>query len=341
MTLSTEISNSTLHKICRRLGLAVCIAALVPPAIAVPPRFGGGTGAFLSGNHGPQGYLGIALRDVTEENVSALHLREARGAEIIRVDHDGPAGKMGLREHDVVLQMNGTLVQGEEPLRRMLHESAPGRTILLLISRDGQQLSVSGQMADYGEVERQAWEQHLTPANTPGGPQAPTTGLPTGDTSFAPSTGASSSPTSAGKYGKSFLGTFMMSPTYTGAMLEVMGPQLAEFFAVPGGSGLLVRSVAVNSPAAMAGLKAGDIVVKANALPVGSPSHWAKTVRESKGRPVVVTILRDHQEHTFTLIPDSKKRSALDLPGSGPSGASVEPVVWTAADVVVLRSDEL
>ena len=237
-----------------------------------------------NGNHGPQGYLGVGVRDVTEENVSVLRLHEARGAEIVRVDHDGPAGKMGLREHDVVLQMNGTVIDGAETVHRLLQENGPGRAITLIVSRDGMQMTMTGALGDKGDVERQAWEQHLSQANAPGGPQAPSAGLPTGDTNFAPNAG-SSAPAPRSHYGNSFLGSLLTSPTYTGVMLDVLGPQLAEFFAVPGGAGLLVRSVAANSPAAMAGLRAGDIVTKANLQPVGSPSRWAKTVRESKGKP--------------------------------------------------------
>ena len=90
-----------------------------------------------------------------------------------------------------------------------------------------------------------------------------------------------------------------------------MSPQLGDFFGVPGGAGLLVRSVAANSPAAMAGLRAGDIILKANLQPVGSPSKWSKTIRDAKGKPVVVMVMRDHVEKTLTLIPDSKKHAAL------------------------------
>ena len=114
------------------------------------------------------------------------------------------------------------------------------------------------------------------------------------------------SPAQQSRYGKSFLGTFLPSPTYTGVLLEAMRPQLAQFFAIPGGAGLLVQNVDANSPAAMAGIRAGDVVVRANQQPVGSPSHWAKTIREAKGRPVLVTVVRDRQERMFTLIPDSK-----------------------------------
>jgi serine protease Do len=105
-----------------------------------------------------------------------------------------------------------------------------------------------------------------------------------------------------------------MSPSYTGAMLEVMGPQLAQFFGVEGRTGLLVRSVENNSPAAQAGMKAGDVVVHANTRTVATMSDWAKTIREAKGRPVSVIVLRDKQEKTLTLTPDGKKRSELELP---------------------------
>ena len=289
--------------------------------VAAMPAYGGaGNGA-----RGTQGYLGIDVRDVSE----------GRGAEIIKVDHDGPAGKMGLREHDVVLQMNGVVIEGEEPIRRMLRDTAPGRAVVLVISRDGRQITVSGQMADQVEVEREAWERHFAPGSVAGsvppGPQAPATGLPAGESSLAPAANGGSAPVPQSRYSKGFLGTFLPNPTYTGVLLEVMGPQLAAFFAVPGGTGLLVHSVDPNSPAAMAGIRAGDIVTKANYQAVASPGQWTRVIRDSKGRPVTVTVMRDRQERTVTLVPDSKKRSGSRAPaeldeffeGGGASAAKI------------------
>jgi len=75
------------------------------------------------GGHRSQGYLGIDLRDVSEDQVTVLKLKDVHGVEIVGVDHDGPACKSGLRVHDVILQMNGQSVEGEEQLRRMLRET--------------------------------------------------------------------------------------------------------------------------------------------------------------------------------------------------------------------------
>ena len=254
-----------------------------------------------------QPYLGIDFRDVGDDQVAQLKLKDTKGAEIIRVDHDAPAGKMGLREHDVVLQMNGVAVDGQDQLRRMLKDCPPGKTVVMTIARDGQTIVTSAPMADRAELEREAWEQHLA------GPQAPAFAMPTGDISTAPISSPSSSPTFSSHYGKSFLGSLLTSPTYTGLMLEVVGPQLGSFFGVNSG-GLLIRAVADNSPAAMAGLKAGDVVVKANAIPVGNLSHWTKTIREAKGKPIAIVIMRDRQEKILALTPDVKHKSSLEVP---------------------------
>lgn len=273
-----------------------------------------------AGSHTVPGYLGINVRTVSEERVAALKLKDGRGAEIVQVDHDGPAGKMGLREHDVVLQMNGVAIEGEEQMRRMLRDMPPGRNVSLVIVRDGSgQMTVTAQMADRTKVEQQAWANHLRPGDAVGGgPQALAAGLPAGSVDDEVIDGGTvGPPVNGGKYSKGFLGTLLMSPSYTGVVLEKMGPQLASFFGSQNGRGLLVRSVEVNSPAAQAGMQAGDVVVKANAQMVASMGDWAKQIKEAKGHPVTVTVLRDKSERTLTLVPDGKKRSGLERKGTG------------------------
>jgi membrane-associated protease RseP (regulator of RpoE activity) len=104
----------------------------------------------------------------------------------------------------------------------------------------------------------------------------------------------------------------LVSSSYTGAKLEVMGPQLAEFFGAQGSAGLLVRHVDPNSPAADAGLKAGDVVVKVNSVEVASANDWSKTIHENRGKSVSIVILRDRKAQTLTLTPDEKKRSSVE-----------------------------
>src|SRR5215468_10386644 len=108
-----------------------------PPVIGIPSE-DSGTGA----------YLGVDVSDVTRERMSALKLKEEKGVEITLVDQDAPAGKAGIKEHDVILTMNGTSVDSGAQLRRMIHETPPGRVVSLGLSRDGQPLTLKVQLAD-------------------------------------------------------------------------------------------------------------------------------------------------------------------------------------------------
>ncbi|MDR3745370.1 MAG: PDZ domain-containing protein [Acidobacteriaceae bacterium] len=269
------------------------------------------------------GYLGVDLRDVTADQLVALKLKETRGAEIIQVDHDAPAGKAGLREHDVLLRINKLPVEGEEQVRKVLRESPPGTTLVLVVSRDGQQMTVTTQTANREEVEREAWEQHMT---------VPEPAPPVAVESFSGEYSVEMVPAPL-PHGNSFIGGALMSTPYTGAMLETLSAQLADFFGASNGGGLLVRSVEANSPAALAGLRAGDVVVRVNAKPVASSADWTRAIKDGRGRSLVVVVLREKKEQTLTLTPEGKKRSSVDrLP------ENAEPMVARLGAALIVSS---
>lgn len=267
--------------------------------------------------HGSQGYLGVGLRDVDSDRATALKLKDATGAEIIYVDHDAPAGKAGLRVHDVILQMNGQAVQGVEQLRRMLHETPAGRAVTFVLSRDGQQQSLTVQLADRSTIEQNAWSQHLT-APDPDDDDTPVIAL--------------SGPSGHGfSGGNGFFGSFTISPSYVGLELDTLGSQLADYFGVKDGQGLLVKRVEENSPASAAGLKAGDVITKVNGQTMATMNEWGKTIRANRGKQVQVTFVRNRKEQTVSMqAGDAKRKGELELPGMelpglGLPGVDVKP----------------
>jgi len=239
-----------------------------------------GTDAMLNSS---QGYLGVALRDVDTDRAGQLKLKAATGAEVITVDHDAPACKAGIKVHDVILSMNGQAIVGQAQLQRMLHDTPAGHTVSLVISRDGQQQTFSVQLADRATLEADAWSQHI-----------PVPDPDSDDQGQAAGTGTS--------FGNGIFSSLGSNPLYTGLDLDVLGPQLANYFGVHDGFGLLIRRVDDNSPAAVAGLRAGDVITKVNGQTVTTTNQWLHTIHANRGKQVQLTVIRDKHEGTVNMV---------------------------------------
>src|SRR5450432_2389135 len=123
--------------------LASSILAI--PAIAAECAYSGPfkeAFGYSSDESGGGSYLGVDTRDVTADRLTALQLKEEQGVEVTMVDQDAPAGKSGLKEHDVILSVNGTDVESVEQLRRLIHEIPAGRLVTLGVSRNGQTMTI-------------------------------------------------------------------------------------------------------------------------------------------------------------------------------------------------------
>src|SRR6202011_5919377 len=82
--------------------------------------------AVLEGEEGPS-WLGVETQEVTADNAKELKLPAERGVIVGRVTEDSPAAKAGLKEKDVITEVNGQRVEGAADFARMGHEIPPGR----------------------------------------------------------------------------------------------------------------------------------------------------------------------------------------------------------------------
>jgi serine protease Do len=287
---------------------AFCCAALFAAAclFVAPRRAHAQAGALTSilvdpdpmlAHASPSGYLGVEVTDVDADKAQTLKLKEVRGAVITLIDHDAPAGQIGLKVNDVVLAINGQNVAGADQFGRMLHEIPAGRKISLEISRDGNMQTLAAQLVDRKALDHDIWSRI---GNDVGGlgisSNPPAMGIMPGGDAQIPSSG--------------FHMSLFTSTLNVGALVEPLTSQMAEYFAIPGG--LIVKQVSKKSEAAFAGFKAFDVILKVGADTILTSADWDRALRSNQGKPVQVTILRDKKQQTVTLQVDSKHRGALD-----------------------------
>lgn len=234
---------------------------------------------------GTGAYLGVDVTDVTSGRLSALKLKEEKGVEVTMVDQDAPAGKAGIKEHDVILTLNGNAVDSGAQLRRMIHETPAGRVVAVGLSRDGQPLSIQVKLGDrrkeFSYAAPKAKEFHW---EMPPMPNMPDFEVPEINV------------------------VVVRSSARSGLMVENLTPQLGEFFGVKGGKGVLIRSVEKGSRAEKAGFHAGDVIVKVNNQPVQDTSDFTHALHPRSGA-ISVGVVRDKKEQNLNLTLPERKDS--------------------------------
>jgi serine protease Do len=242
----------------------------------------------------PASYLGVNIADVDEHAVSLLKLKSTDGAEVTAVDRDAPAGKAGIHLRDVILAVDGHQVTSAQQFRETMRGYAPLKQVVLSILRDGKPMSFTIKLADRAKLQAKIFERRFNapmPAlgNSFSSAAARFSGEGTGD---RPNGDDDRLPEF---FGGSSTGWGM------GAELDPIGPQLAGFFGVKDGTGMLVKSIEPGSPAAAAGLQAGDVVLKLNDENLLDPIDWVRALEAGRGKPMQLTIVRNKHVETLTM----------------------------------------
>lgn len=245
-----------------------------------------------------QGYLGVDLMDVDTEHQQALRLKELRGAVVTLIDHDAPAGKIGLRVNDVIVQLNGQTIEGSEQLRRMLREIPAGHKVTLTVSRDGNKLHFETQLEDRKIIAKNMQQQIQSQGGgSSGGQGMAILGSPNGVTDF-------DTPTAG--FFHWWTGGANLN---VGATVEPLTAQMSDYLGLQ--NGLMVKSILKKSEAENAGLKTHDIILKVGNDSIATIADWERALHSNQDKPVAVMILRDKKQITLMLQVDSKKHKSV------------------------------
>ncbi|MBI4886111.1 MAG: Do family serine endopeptidase [Acidobacteria bacterium] len=99
--------------------------------------------------------LGVTVQAVTPELAGSLGLHEARGALVSDIEPGGPAARAGLRQGDVIAELDGHPVNDANALRNQIAGTRPGTSMSITVLRGGRTESVSVRLVER-EPSRQA-----------------------------------------------------------------------------------------------------------------------------------------------------------------------------------------
>ncbi len=295
---------------CAALLLAGSLCALCGHASAA---MHGWPGPFQEPERTPQhamqrpGYLGVSLRDLDSAEATRFNLHGAMGAMIVTVDRDAPAWGAGLRPGDVLLELNGQPVDGVDVLRRRLRDCYAGTSITLRVRRRGEDMSFAVALGDQDLIAQNALTLHLRAVGNGAGSSAAS---PASLGFAAPFPASSPPPATRASHGvaSTLFDALMPASTYTGLEVDPLTPQLAAFFGVRAGGGVLVTAVSAGSPASVSGFTAGDVIVRAGEKSVATRAELARALHKGRGTPVPVAVLRDRHELVLSLLPGKRKK---------------------------------
>lgn len=256
------------------------------------------------------GYLGVETVDVNKENSSTYGLTSVRGVAVKSVVDDSPAAKAGIIAGDVIVSVGGEEVTSVRKLSRLVSEIAPDHEARISILRSGSAMELTATVGKRpgpafangnfrmaaplapGEMPDMKIFKELETLKVPGNVEERVFDLPDGK--------------------REVFRWNMRSDRSIGIGIMPLTKQLADSYNVAGG--LLVTNVMENSPAAKAGIKAGDVVTEVNGKAVNEGFDIMRELNETKG-DLNLTFERKGSKQTVTLTPEKSKDRGIFLDG--------------------------
>jgi serine protease Do len=277
-----------------RLGLEVAAALALTTIVA--PAFGE---QLEEREHreiiitGGEGHLGVGLAEIDAKAAERLKLKEERGALVRHVQEDSPAARAGLKVDDAIVSYQNEPIEGVMELTRRVRETPPGRTVSIEVLRQGvrQKLSVTLD-------ERRVGPWHLP---------LPQVDLPEVDVPHLEMPDLDG-PWAAEGHCPWCKRVMRTGPRKLGIEFQEISGQLAEYFKVKGERGLLVVSVDADGPAAKAGVKAGDLLMRVGTEDVATARALRQIVaKAAAGEELSVTVQREGRPLELKVVVDGPK----------------------------------
>lgn len=228
-------------------------------------------------------WLGVSMQELTSDLRDGMSYN-GDGVLVSGVSEESPADRAGVRKGDVITSVNGHRVDSPDALAREVRGARVGQTVRLDVVRDGRTRTLSATLAlapdrtDMNMGDKDNDDE--TP--TPPGDRERRVIRRHGDMDFE-MPDLSNLP-------------MVMGRGRLGVRVETLSPDLADYFRVS--KGALVVEVLKDTPAARAGLKAGDVITRVGDKPVDGQEQLVRALRD-EDRKATLTVIRKGQSRTI------------------------------------------
>lgn len=215
-----------------------------------------------------RGWLGVRIQGVTEEIAESLGLDEPEGALIAKVNEGEPAEKAGLVAGDVILSFDGKEVPNVRRLQRIVAETPIDKTVKVTVWRDEKEETFEVSIGQLEEFEKTA---DAAPGK-PGGGNGPK----------------------------------KMTLASVGLSLSALTPELRSRFEISEEAlGVVIVGVDEQGFASERGMRAGDLIVEVNQVPVVTPEEVEAKIEDlvSKKRKIVLFLVERSGDRRFISVP--------------------------------------
>ena len=211
-----------------------------------------------------RGFLGVVIDDLTERKRKALKMDRSEGVYVVEVQPDSAADDAGLKEADVILQINSNVIKSVAGFRARVALMPPGSKLEIELFRDGAKTTltaVTGIHPDEKVVEKK--ETPKPKETVTDSPVGPAVGLTVKELDAA-----------------------------TAEKLE-----LAE-----DDGGVLITEVTDGTSAEKKGLEAGKVIVSVNRKRVETLEAYHKALKRSETTGVVLLRVRNEDHYRFVTL---------------------------------------
>ncbi|MGA9657710.1 MAG: trypsin-like peptidase domain-containing protein, partial [Asticcacaulis sp.] len=207
-----------------------------------------------------RGYIGVQIQSLNKDTAEALGLTDLTGAYVAETTDGGPAQKAGVDIGDIIKTVNGAAVKSPTELTRRIADIKAGEKVNLGVLRNGKMLNLT-----------------LTAALRPSEAELAKGLNGSDDSDMTTPDGTANSDTPV-----------------IGLSVKALTPDTRKAFGIEDSvKGLVITDMVATSDGAKKGLKAGDVIVRADNRPVNKPTDFAAIVAELKkaGRPSILLLI--------------------------------------------------